>query len=1186
MRIRWNPAAIRYAARERLWHDPRLFAAETTTEPVRHSDLPSQYLKDLARKIDLEERVLYRDPIIGRIITLLEKRKENSPVLIGEAGVGKTAIAEELARRIWAGNLEVKDSVGRVRFDRNTRIIELDLGGLQSLRANPPALDAEIKAITDFIEQEEREGNKIVLWIDEIHLLPGEFSRLDQYLKAPTGRGTLQIIGATTEAEYRQTFERDPALARRFPSIMVTALTIPETTQLLRSIYTYYEQVHNVRLQDSRLIEEVVQLAERYLRDRVLPGSAITLLDHALAAVAKRQELLANELTGAKKILGALLEDYRRGQGSPELEQEIDVQVARVLRLHDALGEEVAQTQKIVTKQDLLGTLSEISRRDLDSLHDGNGREALAALPDQLKAGVIGQDPAIDAICRHIVRAKTGLKEPKKPVCSVLLLGPTGVGKTEIARQLASLLFGSETAMLRYDMSEFRERHTVSRLLGSPPGYVGSSEGGDLVNKVRKSPEQLILFDEIEKAHPDVHMTLLGILDDGVATSRTGARAHFDRSIIIMTSNARQEDLGRFHFPPEFLNRLDEIITCNSLSADELRPIARLRLQELTERMADQGFVLEWTETAEKLLAEQGYNEAFGARPLKRVISRQIETALSQEILAHDPKELADHEKLKFTLSTADGQFTIETTKVEIPEPLKPTLNPQTTTLLTAVQLTTDRIIVEEVDELLGTSQLPAEFAVEIVGPEMFTMSNLNPWTVDPALPEIKQALAVYAAKFGVAETTLTTAQTWLDTCVSHGVRDNLDSLLKRNYGHSLGAFLGNRPGTNGGPEKLRTIIEEAAGRQVQVQFGQENDETLVIFVSNQSRLGARDKLAMDTMLEAEFNGETAAMEFYQASLARGIELDPDLVLVMAQIRSLGLRMFCQRTEGQTGYILKIPAPRVRQEGNRVSIFDNNAENPTGLVEAQAALNSFLPPFRRHPERRELVFDWLAAMVQTAKKINALQSPEDLRNRGVRISWEISEDGKLRVAVEWPGERPLALNYLLRAPESPEALVSIWERDEENISLTDLILLRSLAENKFRFAVHNNGDTSTSFVLTCSLGQKGDPEKLAAALANINIDVPQEDRALLYQILCGRQTPPEAEQLILATLDQVQSTLRRMGNDPRYHDREIDSLLRALLEIAVPQGQIEPVANWIRGFSPGSNSVKQQIITRLEERET
>jgi len=1159
------------------------------------TDLPSRFLSDLSANIDPNEKILYRDSNINELITILGKKRENCPVLVGDAGVGKTAIAEEFARRIKAGNLVVKDPIGRTRFDKSTRVISLDVSGLQSLTRQE--LDEEINLVLDFVTAEESAGRKIILFIDEIHRLPGDLSRLDQALKEPTGKGILQILGATTDTEYVRTFEKDKALMRRFPGVFVPALSKGETIRLLESVYTYYEKEHGVVLQSRKLIKEVVDLAYRYLADRVLPGSAITLLDHALSAVSKRQEKMANNLVGKKKILQSLLESYLTRETSPELEEDINKLVGQVITLNDALSEEVAQTRKIVTKEDILRAASEISRRDLDGIRNASNRSNLRKLAARMKRRVIGQDKAIDEICDKIIRSKVGVSEAKKPVCSVLMLGQTGVGKTEIARQLSVETLGDENGIIRFDMGEFQEPHTVSRLLGSPHGYVGSSEGGELIKAVRRNPEGIILLDEIEKAHSDIWMAFFGILEDGTASSRTGTKASFSGTKILMTSNATHAVLKTIPAIAPFLNRLDAIVTCNQLTEEDMKKIVPLRLRELKQRLQKQGNIFEWSEAAIDKLAELGFDEEYGARPLKRKIDQMVGSQITDQLLDIEPEDIKSNEAIKFSLDLVDDELLVTSKVVELPVPLQPKLSAQTSVVFERLngrgEQSSSSISLGEIDELLGIDSLPVDFSVDVHNEDKensnFVLAHMNPEVAPPQVKKIKANLKKYLERFGIKPEAIETCLEWLDIYTEKAVAANLDSYLKREFGHPLNSLLRDPNLANGGRDKLATILKDAQGKEVKVSFGQENDEGIVIFISNESRMSAKERLAMETMLDECPEGEDDAMEFYHDKMAAGVELDLGLLTVLSELKQAGLRMLFERVEGRTGFLLKIPAPRIRVNEGHAEIYDNNYEKGVGLKQVEDAISEAIPAFIHHPERREMIFDWLRNFIQKGKEINVQNhfphlsegepiAWDEIRHRKVGIVWTV-EDGVLNIKIQCEGALPKVFAYLEQKPKDLEALVALYEADEEGVSLTDMMLLHhTLVENRFLTAIETS-DSHTTFSLSGRVSRKpGDPEKLEQLLGNFwGFDVPVEERPELYRILCARDNPDGAKGLRVTFIMQMMQSLQR--GIPRH---EKENLLKSLLEIDIPDAVGADLKRILLGLSSHKELCKE-VIKKMEE---
>ncbi len=623
------------------------------------------------------------DPVIGReaeilrVMRVLARRKKNNPVLIGEAGVGKTAIVEGLAQMVVAG--DVPDHL------RGKRIIELDLGAMVAGSRFRGEFEERLKAAMDEIIDAEGE---IILFIDELHNLVGAGAAqgamdASNLMKPMLARGELQVIGATTLDEYRNYIEKDSALERRFAPVFVEEPSVEDTIEMLKGLRRRYEQHHNVTITDEA-IEAAVRLSHRYVTDRKLPDKAIDLVDEAAAKLRVDAFNMPLDLRTRKQEIDRLatLEE--------EAWQNRDYETAATYK-----------SQRIVLEQELL-TAVEAWRAEqgLDETVDAEDvaeivsswtgipvkrmmqkeAEKLLHIEDYLRRRVVGQDEAIAAISDAIRRARSGLKDPKRPIGSFIFLGPTGVGKTELAKALAEFLFDDEDAMVRVDMSEFREPHTVSRLIGSPPGYVGYGEGGQLTEQVRRRPFQVVLFDEIEKAHPEIFNVLLQVLDDGRLTDGQGRTVDFRNTVIIMTSNLGtrymqrggplgfrvgergdenvlrnaevEEDLKR-SFRPEFLNRVDEVIVFRALTKEDLHQIVDLQVKYLAERVLEAGLSIELTDAARDWLADKGYNPEFGARPLKRVIQRHVETPLSHHLLAGEFRE-GD----TIVVDVADGELT------------------------------------------------------------------------------------------------------------------------------------------------------------------------------------------------------------------------------------------------------------------------------------------------------------------------------------------------------------------------------------------------------------------------------------------------------------------------------------------------------------------------------------------------
>jgi ATP-dependent Clp protease ATP-binding subunit ClpC len=608
------------------------------------------------------------DPVVGRakeierVIQILGRRTKNNPVLIGEPGVGKTAIAEGLAQRI--ANNDVPDIL------EEKRVVTLDIGLLVAGTKYRGEFEERLKKIMDEI----RQAGNVILVIDEVHTLIGAGAAegaIDaaNILKPALARGELQCIGATTLDEYRKHIERDAALERRFQPVMVGEPSVEETIEILYGLRERYEQHHKLKILDSAL-EAAAKLSDRYISDRYLPDKAIDLVDEA----GSRVRLINSQLPPAAKELDKELrqvlkekddavrsQDFDRAGELRDREMEIKQEIRAIAQSKKSdTGNE--DSSPVVDEEDIAQIVASWTGVPVNKLTESES-EKLLHMEDTLHQRLIGQEDAVKAVSRAIRRARVGLKNPNRPIASFIFSGPTGVGKTELAKSLASYFFGSEEAMIRLDMSEYMERHTVSKLIGSPPGYVGYNEGGQLTEAVRRRPYTVVLFDEIEKAHPDVFNMLLQILEDGRLTDAKGRTVDFKNTLLIMTSNIGSkviekgggglgfefsenqaesqynrirslvnEELKQY-FRPEFLNRLDEIIVFRQLTKDEVKEIAHIMLNEVFGRLKEQGITLEVTERFKDRLVEEGYSPAYGARPLRRAIMRLLEDVLAEQIL-------------------------------------------------------------------------------------------------------------------------------------------------------------------------------------------------------------------------------------------------------------------------------------------------------------------------------------------------------------------------------------------------------------------------------------------------------------------------------------------------------------------------------------------------------------------------
>jgi ATP-dependent Clp protease ATP-binding subunit ClpC len=593
------------------------------------------------------------DPVIGRAdeieqtIEILSRRTKNNPALIGEPGVGKTAIAEGIAQRI------VNDEVPETLAGR--RVVALDLGSMVAGSKYRGEFEERLKKVIDEIV--EAEGS-VILFIDELHTLVGAGGAegamdAGNMLKPPLARGELHVIGATTLDEYRKDIEGDPALERRFQPVLIREPTVDETIEILQGLKDRYEAFHRVRISNEAIVA-AAELSDRYIRDRFLPDKAIDLIDQTSARVRLRTKTKDDDTRSLEDDLRRLArerdqatsaEDYDRAQSVKEQietrQTEFEDRRKGRQRAPEVTAEDIAEVVSRATGIPVAQLTSEV-------------RERLLNLEAELHARVIGQEESVSAIAEAIRRSRAGLSDPRCPVGSFLFLGPTGVGKTELARTLAEALFGDESLMVRFDMSEFQERHTVSRLVGAPPGYVGYEEAGQLTEQVRRRPYSVLLFDEIEKAHPDVFNILLQILDDGRLTDAQGRTVDFKHAVVIMTSNlgadriqqhTRQREsfdelkadlmqILQRSFRPEFINRIDEIIVFRTLTPEQLVDITRLMLDRLARRLRAQQIEVEFTDDAVRLLAHEGFDPEFGARPLRRTIQRLVENELSRLVLA------------------------------------------------------------------------------------------------------------------------------------------------------------------------------------------------------------------------------------------------------------------------------------------------------------------------------------------------------------------------------------------------------------------------------------------------------------------------------------------------------------------------------------------------------------------------
>lgn len=672
-------------ARQQVLHLLGSNEAASSHQGGGSSNANTPTLDSLARDLTVIAREGSLDPVIGRgkeiqrVIEVLSRRTKNNPVLIGEPGVGKTAIAEGLAQQIV--NNEVPEIL------RDKRVMTLDMGTVVAGTKYRGEFEDRLKKVMDEI----RQAGNIILFIDELHTLIGAGGAegaidASNILKPSLARGELQCIGATTLDEYRKYIEKDAALERRFQPIQVDEPTLEESIQILKGLRDRYEAHHRVSISDEA-IEQAVKLSDRYISDRFLPDKAIDLIDEAGSKVRLRSFTTPPNL----KELEQKLESVRNEKDASVQSQEFE-KAASLRDTEQRLREELEDTKKIwkeqqgkensaVTVEDIAMVVSSWTGVPVSKLAQEE-TERLLNMEEILHSRVIGQEEAVKAVAKAVRRARAGLKDPKRPIGSFIFLGPTGVGKTELARALAESIFGDEDAMIRIDMSEYMEKHSTSRLVGSPPGYVGYEEGGQLTEKVRRKPYSVVLLDEIEKAHPDVFNILLQVLEDGRLTDSKGRTVDFRNTILIMTSNVGADTLKRSKhlgftveaegqdykdmkgkvmaemkraFRPEFLNRIDEIIVFHSLEKPHLAEIVKLMADQLTKRLKEQEIDLELTKEAIDKIAEEGFDPEYGARPLRRAIQKHIEDRLSEELL----KGVVQKGQ-KVTLDVDKGEFVVK----------------------------------------------------------------------------------------------------------------------------------------------------------------------------------------------------------------------------------------------------------------------------------------------------------------------------------------------------------------------------------------------------------------------------------------------------------------------------------------------------------------------------------------------
>ena len=638
---------------------------QRVTDPQAESkyQILSKYSIDLTRmaKDGKLDPVIGREDEIRRVMQVLTRRTKNNPVLIGEPGVGKTAIAEGLALKIVMG--DVPDML------KDKRVVALDMASLVAGSKFRGEFEERLKAVMDEVK---RAQGEIILFIDELHTVVGAGNAegaidASNMLKPALARGEMQTIGATTLDEYRKNIEKDAALERRFQPVLVGEPSVADTILMLRGLRPKYEAHHKLSITDEALVA-AAQLSERYITDRFLPDKAIDLIDEASSKVRITMFSMPADLKKTAERITQLASEMEAAGERRDYENaaRLKIEHDRLKSEYDAQYEAWRSEKNIdetVDEEDIAEVINKITGIPVSRMLEGEMRKLLE-MEARLHDRVIGQDEAITAVSDAIRRSRSGLRDPNRPIGSFIFLGPTGVGKTELVKALAEFLFDSDDAMVRIDMSEYMEKHTVSRLIGSPPGYVGYDEGGQLTEAVRRRPYQIVLFDEIEKAHPEVFNTMLQMLDDGRLTDGHGRTVDFKNTLVIMTSNVgtdhiRQRALGfggardndaqekaeeqrmrvqvmdsmRERFRPEFLNRIDEIIIFSSLTMDNIKLIVELMMKDVVQRMKAQGMQLELSDEAKETLAKEGYDRVYGARPLRRVIQRKVENPLSRALL-------------------------------------------------------------------------------------------------------------------------------------------------------------------------------------------------------------------------------------------------------------------------------------------------------------------------------------------------------------------------------------------------------------------------------------------------------------------------------------------------------------------------------------------------------------------------
>ena len=649
-------------------------AGGAVREPASSTPTLDEHSRDLTRMA--HEGKL--DPVIGRgeevetTIEILSRRTKNNPVLIGDPGVGKTAIVEGIAQRVV--NDEVPETLS------GKRVMQLDLAGIVAGTQYRGQFEERLKKVIDEVRENSED---LILFIDELHTVVGAGAAegamdASNMLKPALARGELHVVGATTIDEYRKNIEKDAALERRFQPVLVSEPSVDDTIEILRGLRDRYEAHHRVKISDEALVA-AAELSDRYITGRFLPDKAIDLMDQAAARVRLRSKTKPQDTRALEDELKRLQREKDQAVANEDFEKAPGLR-DRVEALRSELEGARQGRQPVagVTPEDIAEVVSRATGIPISQLTEEE-RERLVRLEEQLHERVVGQEEAVEAVAEAIRRARAGLSDPNRPIGSFLFLGPTGVGKTELARTLAEALFGDEAAMVRIDMSEFQERHTVSRLVGAPPGYVGYEEAGQLTEQVRRRPYSVLLLDEIEKAHPDVFNILLQILDDGRLTDSQGRTVDFKNAVIIMTSNMGAEriqaharsnesfeelredmmQIVRHQLRPEFVNRIDEIIIFHALTREQIADIARLLLDRTNRRLRAQGIEVEFTEGAVELIAEEGFDPEFGARPLRRTIQRRVDNELSRMVLGGSlnpgDKVVAGAEDGRLTFDVLEG---------------------------------------------------------------------------------------------------------------------------------------------------------------------------------------------------------------------------------------------------------------------------------------------------------------------------------------------------------------------------------------------------------------------------------------------------------------------------------------------------------------------------------------------------